>query len=271
MLSTEIISVVNIWFRSWRCGCLVTWFCYQLRAKPGNKTTASLWPTHFDTCICIFEAANGGEGRLHGACEGPRQACIDSNTMCRDGICSCRPYYHERNGYCGECWEDELGSDLLSNSLGKLLFIRNPYFDITVLGLQSLCHDCPPCLFSNRAFSFTWFRMFQCPRGSSTSAAPLPTSVVTWTQPANKAPANVDRIMNAPGTTHVVSHLCRVGNIWRQCQVVDLFRWLSARLQYLLLTHWRYCSIVISHRFMQFSDCHWFSKVITSNREGGTI
>ena len=25
------------------CGCLITWFCYQLIAKPGNKTAASPW------------------------------------------------------------------------------------------------------------------------------------------------------------------------------------------------------------------------------------
>ena len=30
--------------RSWRCGCLVPWFCYQLKAKPGNKTAAPSWP-----------------------------------------------------------------------------------------------------------------------------------------------------------------------------------------------------------------------------------
>ena len=27
-----------------QCGCFVTWFCYQLIAKPGNKTAAPLWP-----------------------------------------------------------------------------------------------------------------------------------------------------------------------------------------------------------------------------------
>ena len=35
----------NIWVRSRRCACLVTWFCYQVIAKPGNKTAApSIWP-----------------------------------------------------------------------------------------------------------------------------------------------------------------------------------------------------------------------------------
>ena len=32
------------WVRSRNFGCLVTWFCYQLIAKPGNKTAAVPWP-----------------------------------------------------------------------------------------------------------------------------------------------------------------------------------------------------------------------------------
>ena len=32
------------WVESRRYGCFVTWFCYQLIAKPGNKTAAPLWP-----------------------------------------------------------------------------------------------------------------------------------------------------------------------------------------------------------------------------------
>ena len=35
---------IGIWLRSRSCGCLVTLFCYQLIAKPGNKTAAVLWP-----------------------------------------------------------------------------------------------------------------------------------------------------------------------------------------------------------------------------------
>ena len=34
----------NRWVRSWNCGCLVTWFCCQLIAKPGNKTATVSWP-----------------------------------------------------------------------------------------------------------------------------------------------------------------------------------------------------------------------------------
>ena len=33
-----------IWVRSRNCGYLVTWFCYQLIGKPGNKTAPVSWP-----------------------------------------------------------------------------------------------------------------------------------------------------------------------------------------------------------------------------------
>ena len=36
--------VWTIWVRSRNCSCLVTWFCYQLIAKPGNKTATAPWP-----------------------------------------------------------------------------------------------------------------------------------------------------------------------------------------------------------------------------------
>ena len=29
---------IRIWVRTRNCGCLVTWFCYQLISKSGNKT-----------------------------------------------------------------------------------------------------------------------------------------------------------------------------------------------------------------------------------------
>ena len=38
------LMYIYIWVRSRNCGCLVTWFCYQLIAKPGNKTAAVPWP-----------------------------------------------------------------------------------------------------------------------------------------------------------------------------------------------------------------------------------
>ena len=33
-----------MWVGSWSCGCLVTWFCYQQIAKPGDKTASTAWP-----------------------------------------------------------------------------------------------------------------------------------------------------------------------------------------------------------------------------------
>ena len=38
------VKHICIRVRSWNCGCLVTWFCYQLIAKPGNKTATVPWP-----------------------------------------------------------------------------------------------------------------------------------------------------------------------------------------------------------------------------------
>ena len=35
---------IDLGFRSLNCGWLVTWFCYQLIAKPGNKTDTVSWP-----------------------------------------------------------------------------------------------------------------------------------------------------------------------------------------------------------------------------------
>ena len=40
-------KLVFIWVRSLRCVGLVTWFCYQLKAKPGHKTAAPLRPNPY--------------------------------------------------------------------------------------------------------------------------------------------------------------------------------------------------------------------------------
>ena len=34
----------GIWVGPWMWGCLVTWSCYQLIGKPGNKTATPPWP-----------------------------------------------------------------------------------------------------------------------------------------------------------------------------------------------------------------------------------
>ena len=33
-----------MWVEPQRCDCLVTWFCYHLIAKPGNRTAPPSWP-----------------------------------------------------------------------------------------------------------------------------------------------------------------------------------------------------------------------------------
>ena len=38
---------ICIWVRSPNCSCLVIWFCYQLIAKPGNKTAEVSWPDSY--------------------------------------------------------------------------------------------------------------------------------------------------------------------------------------------------------------------------------
>ena len=43
-VSEGSLTYIYIWVRTRNCGCLVTWFCYQLIAKPDNKTAAILWP-----------------------------------------------------------------------------------------------------------------------------------------------------------------------------------------------------------------------------------
>ena len=42
MIHQTFVRWAFIWVRS-QSSCLVTWFCYQLVAKPGNKTAAPSW------------------------------------------------------------------------------------------------------------------------------------------------------------------------------------------------------------------------------------
>ena len=52
---SQVHKVVCLWVRSWNCGCLVTWFCYQLIAKPGNKTATVSWPDPYMRGTVAFE------------------------------------------------------------------------------------------------------------------------------------------------------------------------------------------------------------------------
>ena len=46
--------LVYIWIRSRNCGCLVTWFCYQLIAKLGNKKATVQCLIHIQKQICWY-------------------------------------------------------------------------------------------------------------------------------------------------------------------------------------------------------------------------
>ena len=67
--SDTVACVLCIRVRSRNCGCLVTWFCYQLIAKPGNKTAAVSWPDPYDDCRlninpeCVTKDASVGHDR----------------------------------------------------------------------------------------------------------------------------------------------------------------------------------------------------------------
>ena len=43
--------LVYIWVMSRNCRCLVTWFCYQLIAKPGNKTATVSWHDPYHSSV----------------------------------------------------------------------------------------------------------------------------------------------------------------------------------------------------------------------------
>ena len=46
--SPLIVVMTLIWVKSRNCGCRVTWFCYHLIAKPGNKTATVPWPDPYE-------------------------------------------------------------------------------------------------------------------------------------------------------------------------------------------------------------------------------
>ena len=56
LINKSAIKMENFtWVRTQNCGCLVTWFYYQLIAKPGNKTAAVSWPTYRTHGLCMAE------------------------------------------------------------------------------------------------------------------------------------------------------------------------------------------------------------------------
>ena len=61
--SLGMIRRFHIWVKPRNCGCLVTWFCYQLIAKPGNKTVAVPWPDSY-LYHCVVTETNWLVGKV---------------------------------------------------------------------------------------------------------------------------------------------------------------------------------------------------------------
>ena len=46
-----VTQFYDIWVRSRRWGCFVTWYCYEMGAKPGNKAAPPWWPDPYDDIL----------------------------------------------------------------------------------------------------------------------------------------------------------------------------------------------------------------------------
>ena len=53
-MHSKVSLQMQIWVRSRNCGCCVTWFCYQLITKPGNKTATVSWPDPYSDYISKY-------------------------------------------------------------------------------------------------------------------------------------------------------------------------------------------------------------------------
>ena len=54
LIQVSYLNVDWIWVRSQKYVSLVAWFCYQLIAKPGNKTATPSWPDPYYLWISIM-------------------------------------------------------------------------------------------------------------------------------------------------------------------------------------------------------------------------
>ena len=89
------------WGRSRNCGCLVTCFCYQLIAKPGNKTATVPWPEPDAFIFFSF---------LNASMTGSRNPSCDA------------VFFFPNNQYHGCRWPDEISRrDASSHSIDLTL------------------------------------------------------------------------------------------------------------------------------------------------------
>ena len=96
-----------IWVGSRNCDCLVTWFCYQLIAKPDNKTATVPWPDPYAM------AKQGPTYQEHS--DGLVLDCSNSSAIAMELLQSCtKPliYIHifttrksSRDIYSLHCWK----------------------------------------------------------------------------------------------------------------------------------------------------------------------
>ena len=75
-----------IWVKSRNCGCLVTWFCYQLIAKPGNKTALVSWPDPY-VHVCNTWGVVSEDG-LYGVARSLPRSLTNSLTRSMNSWCN---------------------------------------------------------------------------------------------------------------------------------------------------------------------------------------
>ena len=90
--SSYQLTCLCIWVRSRNCGCLVTWFCYQLIAKPGNKTAVVSRPDPYGDVAGVLPSVSMCRCRSKGpAFRCWTNCCRNTTTRCHWGRYSIWP------------------------------------------------------------------------------------------------------------------------------------------------------------------------------------
>ena len=84
----------------WECGSLITWFCSQTRAKPGNQTARPTWRNPY--CLSYLYMKQNNIPLLKSFCQHNPLAILPVQVCSRDTIYSPLLYQHHTgpvNGY----------------------------------------------------------------------------------------------------------------------------------------------------------------------------
>ena len=81
----------NTCVRSRNCGCVVTWFCYQLIAKPGNKTATVSWPDPHRFCEHVGVPRKPGQHCVNTL--PTRHGASEHLLLTLQKACSCHPLW----------------------------------------------------------------------------------------------------------------------------------------------------------------------------------